>query len=77
MCYQPEDAIFAQGRDYLAVPEPCCVGANRWEATAEAVMRVPPRIHDDTLPTTTTMSELERLVARRPAEEEEDAMEYD
>jgi hypothetical protein len=37
--YQPEDAIFTQGRDYRLQPtvlEHCCVGANRWEAAAEA-----------------------------------------
>jgi hypothetical protein len=37
--YQPEDAIFTQGRDYCLQPtvlEHCCVGANRWEAAAEA-----------------------------------------
>ena len=35
MCYyQPEDAIFAQGRDYLAVPEPCCGGLIITDTTA-------------------------------------------
>ena len=37
--YQPEDAIFTQGRDYRLQPtvlEHCCVGANRWEAAADA-----------------------------------------
>ena len=37
--YQPEDAIFTQGRDYRLQPtvlEHCCVGTNRWEAAAEA-----------------------------------------
>jgi hypothetical protein len=32
MCYQPEDAIFAQGRD-MAIPEPCCGGGITGEAT--------------------------------------------
>jgi hypothetical protein len=38
MCYQPEDAIFTQGRDYRLQPtvlEHCCVGANLWEEATE------------------------------------------
>lgn len=60
--YQPDDAIFTQGRDY-------CLP--RQEAAA---MRVPHE--DNTLPTTLTMAELADLAARQPVEEE-DAMEYD
>lgn len=62
--YQPDDAIFTQGRDY-------CLP--RQEAAA-AAMRVPHE--DNTLPTTLTMAELADLAARQPVEEV-DAMEYD
>ena len=69
-CYQPNDAIFTQGRDY---------SLRQQQEMAVAVMWVP-RIHDDTLPTTTTttltMSELADLAARQPVVEEEDATEY-
>jgi hypothetical protein len=74
-CYQPNDAIFTQGRDYSLRQEPAAV--------AVAVMQFP-RIHNDndgdnedetTTTTTLTMSELADLAARQPVEEE-DATEY-
>ena len=61
--YQPDDAIFTQGRDY-------CLPRQE----AAAAMRVPHE--DNTLPTTLTMAELADLAARQPVEEV-DAMEYD
>jgi hypothetical protein len=73
-CYQPNDAIFTQGRDYSLRQEPAAV--------AVAVMQFP-RIHNDNdgdnedeTTTTMTMSELADLAARQPVVEE-DAMEYD
>ena len=70
-CYQPNDAIFTQGRDY---------SLRQQQEMAVAVMWVP-RIHDDndgdtTTTTTLTMSELADLAARQPVVEE-DATEYD
>ena len=68
-CYQPNDAIFTQGRDY---------SLRQQQEMAVAVMWVP-RIHDDNhddTTTTLTMSELADLAARQPVVEEEDATEY-
>ena len=64
--YQPDDAIFTQGRDYCLPRQEA--------AAAAAAMRVPHE--DNTLPTTLTMAELADLAAQRPVEEV-DAMEYD
>lgn len=64
--YQPDDAIFTQGRDYCLPRQEA--------AAAAAAMRVPRE--DNTLPTTLTMAELADLAARQPVEEV-DAMEYD